>query len=185
MAPLGNNGGLPEKLSAEDEAKFPRLRSCGYRVSSPKDARYNCVAHAAGDSGRRWESTPFPQPGYYWPNGAVRGDTPEALISAFEAIGYERCQDGVPETGYEKVVLYVDDDGDWSHAAKLEQNGEWSSKLGLEEDILHPTEHAVAGSMYGLVFAYLRRRLSARASQAVSDQPKPASPRKQSRKRRS
>jgi len=34
------------------EVAFPRLRGQFYRIQSPKDDRYNCIAFAAGDSSR-------------------------------------------------------------------------------------------------------------------------------------
>ncbi|HET6882740.1 MAG TPA: hypothetical protein VFI31_21410 [Pirellulales bacterium] len=97
-------------------------------------------------------------PGYYWPPGADQGDGPEALQSCFAQIGYESCDDGNPEDGFEKVALYVDSDGMWSHAAKLEADGEWASKLGEIEDIRHQSEHCFENSLYGNVFGYMRRK---------------------------
>jgi hypothetical protein len=86
------------------------------------------------------------------------------LRSAFEAIGYEVCHgasiNDALEPGFDKVALYVDDDGMWSHAAKQLPSGEWSSKLGLEEDIAHKTAHCFGGSIYGNV-AYVMRRKKA------------------------
>jgi hypothetical protein len=119
--------------------------------------RYNCVAHAAGDYTHRWDCTSLLFPGYYWPPGAARGEDIEALVSAFECIGYERCAGYHLEDGYDKVALYVDQDGFWTHAAKQEQNGAWSSKLGLLEDIRHRTPHALSGPEYGQVMYYMRR----------------------------
>lgn len=155
---MGNSSGLPDRLDASDEAIFPDLNATDYRVSSPKDPAYNCVAFAAGDTTRKWSPTLIPVPGYYWPPGADDGDGPEALQSCFEQIGYQLCEDGVPEEGYEKVALYADADGLWSHAAKLEENGEWTSKLGEIEDIRHRSEHCFANSIYGNLVHYMRRK---------------------------
>lgn len=107
----------------------------------------------------RWEPTPFPEPGYYWPPGAESSDTPGALKSAFKIIGYEECDSGNYEPDYEKIALYVDDEGIWSHAAKLEPNGEWSSKLGVLEDISHSGTDVFDDSCYGTVFCFMKRRL--------------------------
>jgi hypothetical protein len=101
-------------------------------------------------------------PGYHWPKGAIEGDDPDALKSAYEVIGYELCSGehaDRPEIGYEKVAIYVDDLGLWSHAAKLHDNGEWSSKLGDIEDVHHPSEHCFGDSEYGNGVYYMRRRL--------------------------
>ena len=115
---MGSEQGLPERLDPDDEAELPGLQRAGYRVTSPKDPSYNCIAFAAGDTSQKWQSSLIPEPGYFWPEGAEEGDDPDALKSAFEAIGYELCDHGQLEPGYEKVALYVDADGMWSHAAK-------------------------------------------------------------------
>jgi hypothetical protein len=60
-------------------------------------------------------------------------------VSAFECIGYEICAGGQLEEGYDKVALYVDQQGFWTHAAKQEGDSIWSSKIGEYEDIRHPT----------------------------------------------
>src|ERR1035441_9994296 len=44
---------------------FPDLKSPDYKVTSPATRRYNCLAWAAGETGRRWE--PDPLGIYYWP----------------------------------------------------------------------------------------------------------------------
>ena len=151
--------GLPERLTQEDERCFPNLNSAGYRVESPKDPTYNCIAFAAGDTTRKWDCLVRPLPGYYWPTNARRGDDPEALKSAFEAIGYEKCEDGNPEDGFEKVALYADKSGYWTHAAKQELDGRWLSKLGDEEDIRHNTPNCFVGSIYGEIVFFMRRRV--------------------------
>ena len=102
----------------------------------------------------------IPLPGYYWPPGADRGSSADALKIAFEAIGYQVCAGGDLEPGYEKVALYIDDDGFWQHAAKQESNGEWSSKLGNEEDIRHVHPHCFGDSLYGHVVYFMRRPVS-------------------------
>lgn len=141
------------------------------------------MAHAAGDRTYKWASTLFPQPGYHWPQGADRGDGPEALRSAFEVLGYEVCAGPDLEPGYEKVALYVDGDGLWSHAARQEANGDWSSKLGTEEDVRHRTPHAFSGSIYGQVAYYLRRPLTAPAPPLPPPLPRRPGPRRRKRGR--
>jgi hypothetical protein len=154
---MGKASGLPSRLSSEDEAQFPKLSVIGYRVASAKDTSHNCVAYAADDKARKWDPSPIPNPGYYWPPGARRDQHPDALKSAFEQIGYELCVGGEFEDDYEKVALYVDSNGYWSHAAKQEENGEWSCKLGDEEDIRHKTPHCFSGSIYGEVVYFMKR----------------------------
>jgi len=157
---MGRDDGLPERLSPEDEKRFPNLAATGYRVTSEKDSRYNCIAFAAGDENRKWDPAGLPLPGYYWPSGADRGSGPESLKSAFEAIGFELCANGELESGFEKVAIYVDSDDCWSHAARQLESGEWCSKLGNEEDIRHRTATCFGGSIYGDVIYYMRLRIA-------------------------
>lgn len=149
---MGQAQRLPEKLDENAIKDFPNLSPINYRIHSPKTGKYNCIAHAANDETRKWDSCQ----GYYWPPKAVRGDDIEALVSAFEAIGYERCQDGKIETGYDKVVLYAYENGEWTHAAKQLGDGLWSSKLGNSFDIRHNTPHAVSGGLYGKVIYFMK-----------------------------
>jgi len=83
-----------------DQLDFPRLTPDNHRITSPATSDYNCVAWAAGDTGRLW------QPGVYRPV-SVETYGPEALEKAFRALGYEPCSDGSPEPGFEKVALYA------------------------------------------------------------------------------
>lgn len=136
-------------MSAELEGTFPNLISDGYVVVSPKTQAYNCVAWAAGDPNRWWE------PGIYWPGPA--GDDLAALTSVFAALGYARCDGNELEVGHEKVALYADDQGEWTHAARQLPDGWWTSKLGPEEDILHRTPEALVGDLYGQVQEIMKR----------------------------
>lgn len=65
----------------------------------------------------------------------------DSLQRMVDRIGVELCDNGLLEAGFEKVAVYADANGFWSHMAKQEDNGEWSSKLGRLEDVRHPTEH--------------------------------------------
>lgn len=153
---MGEREGLPDRLPANVAAHFPRLSE--YRVTSPKDPTYNCIAFAAGDTTRKWACTPFPIPGYYWPSGAIQGDKPDALQSAFEQVGFELADNGELEVEYDKIALYADENGNWSHAAIQTESGKWASKLGNEEDIEHTDPHCFVGSLYGNLVCFMRRR---------------------------
>jgi hypothetical protein len=136
-------------VSAELEAAFPRLAGDGYLVASPKTHTYNCIAWAAGDPSRWWE------PGIYWP-GAL-GDDLVALVGLFATLGYAVCPGDVLEMGFEKVALYADENGEWTHAARLLSDGWWTSKLGPDGEILHRTPQALVGDLYGQVLVIMRR----------------------------
>jgi hypothetical protein len=146
------------RLTPQQEAVFPRLAEADYEVTSEASTQYNCVAYAAGDTSRKWDCPPVPQPGYYWPPDAQCGQDVEALRNAFESIGYQICENGELEEGFDKIALYADAGGEWQHAAKQVGLGHWSSKLGDWEDIRHATVEAISGSDYGEVTCYMRRR---------------------------
>jgi hypothetical protein len=145
---------LPESI----ERMFPRLND--YIVTSPKDASYNCIAFAAGDTARKWDPGQLPEPGYYWPAEALRGDNDDinALKRAFAVIGFEECDDGNVEAGFRKVALYASESDGWQHAAIQELNGDWSSKLGSSYDIRHKTPQCLEGPTYGSVMCFMRKR---------------------------
>jgi hypothetical protein len=110
-----------------------------YIVTSPKDASYNCIAFAAGDTSRKWDPGMLPNPGYYWPPGALLDDNDDidALKRALAQIGFKECDNGDLEPGYQKVALYAISENDLLHAAVQEPSGAWSSKLGDSYDIRH------------------------------------------------
>ena len=139
------------------ERLFPNL--IDYAVTSPKDASYNCIAFAAGDTTRKWDAGMLPEPGYYWPPAALQyeNDDIDALKRAFGVLGYEESDHGDLEVGYQKVALYAIDKDDWLHAAIQEPNGEWSSKLGAGYDIRHKSPQCVEGPIYGTVMCFLKK----------------------------
>lgn len=130
-----------------------------YVVTSPKDAGTNCISFAAGDPLRKWDPGMLPSPGYYWPPEALQDDNDDvvALKRAFSAIGYEECENGELEIGFQKVALYALKEDDWLHASLQEPNGEWSSKLGSGYDIRHKTPECVCGPTYGNVVGFMKR----------------------------
>lgn len=156
MAKMGANEGLPLQLAPQDESRFPNLARSGYRITSPRDLRYNCIAHAVGDTCSWWQ--PESALGYHWPTGADRGPGIESLRRMFEMIGYVVCDKEEPEPGFDKVALYVDNEGYWTRAAKQEDNGEWSSKLGGGFDITHRTAHCFGGADgYGNAVYFMKK----------------------------
>jgi hypothetical protein len=106
----------------------------------------------------------LPEPGYYWPPGALQdgdNDDIDALKRAFAQIGFEDCANGDLEAGHQKVALYALKNDDWLHAAIQEQNGEWSSKLGVGYDIRHQSPQCLEGSIYGKVVCFMKKRIDA------------------------
>jgi hypothetical protein len=128
-------------VTADLERLFPGLALDACVVSSAESTAYNCIAWAVGEAHRWW------QPGVYWP--LPPGDDLADLIRLFAALGYMACDNEDLESGYEKVALYADDAGEWTHAARQLPDGWWTSKLGQSVDIRHRTPGALAGTNYG------------------------------------
>lgn len=131
----------------------------GFRLTSPPDVSYNCLAWAAGANDAWWD----PSPGYYWPDHAPRNWTVESLIKAYEAHGFSKCADGSLESGYEKIALYGDPVG-YTHAARQLSTGKWASKIGTLEDIEHAKPECLEGASYGRVVQFMRRRTTRKSS---------------------
>jgi len=140
--------------SAELEALFPKLAETGYCITSPKARYYNCIAWAAGDDQRWWE--PGLLETHYWPSEAPQEYTVDAYAKAFGALGYETCEHGCLETGFEKMALFADEEGP-THAARQLPDGRWMSKLGMLEDVEHTLE-GLSECGYGRVVSFMKRR---------------------------
>lgn len=95
--------------------------------------------------------------GYYWPSGAGKGEKVRNLFQAFEAVGFQRCDDGVLKRDLEKVALYADEAGNWTHAARQKDDGSWTSKIGGFEDIQHEGPEHLCGEEYGAIHCYMAR----------------------------
>ena len=133
---------------------FPNLNSENCRVTSPATDRYNCISWAAGCNTKWW------CPHYHWPPGVPREVTLSVLSGMFETLGYEKCENGSLESGYEKVALFassVDDKDSPKHAARQLSNGWWTSKLGGDVDIEHRDPKDLNGPDYGIVVCFMRR----------------------------
>jgi hypothetical protein len=137
------------------EELFPGLTGSSYLVTSPSDNDYNCIAWAAGQTSAWW------WPGQdaakeYWPPGVPRARTRDAFAAAFALLGYTECDDEAPEEGFEKIAVFVDTEGQPTHAARQLPGGRWTSKLGRAEDIEH-TLRDLEGNLYGRVTLIMKR----------------------------
>lgn len=146
------------KCQSEIESDFEHLNSANYTVTSCKDPRYNCLAWAVGDIGKKWD--PLQERGYYWPPGIGREGTVEECVEIFKLHGYEDAhQNFAYEVGYERVAIFEDETG-WSHIARQLRDGKWSSKLGKGADIEHLSLQSLEGPepAYGKLVRCLRKR---------------------------
>jgi hypothetical protein len=137
------------------EQLFPGLRRSSFEITSPRDARYNCIAWAAGDTRRWW--WPGEAPFSFWPAGVEREESVANFVTAFGTLGYE--VGGSPDYAeeYEKVAIFASSDGVPTHMARQLPNGAWTSKLGGLEDIAHADVAGVGGIDYGEVVVVLQR----------------------------
>jgi hypothetical protein len=134
----------------------PRLTTSDYVETSQARRRCNCFAWAAGDTERNWYPKGDPDLSY-WPRNARNDFTVDAFVDAYATVGFARCDDGTLQPGVEKIALYVDADGEPSHAARQLVDGHWESKMGTWEDIRHHGTACLEGGDYGTVKLYLAR----------------------------
>lgn len=135
------------------EQAFPNLIPGEYRPTSPVDPNYNCIAWAAGDTGRWW--WPDSAGVGYWPPGAPREETIDAFRAAFATLGYTPTSDPSLEPDTDKVAIFATSSVP-AHAARQLPSGKWTSKLGQAEDIEHLL-NGLAGTIYGRVVLILKR----------------------------
>jgi hypothetical protein len=136
---------------------FPRLRAGSFRVTSPRDLKYNCIAWAAGDAQVWWWPIGDPRT-THWPTAAPRVLTLDAFREAFASLGYSVCGEPDPQSGCEKIAVFADARGTPTHAARQLTNGRWTSKLGYAEDIEHDLGD-VEGDIYGSVVLLMKRAI--------------------------
>lgn len=145
---------------------FPDLANdVNFKILSDCTPVYNCIAWAMGYTDR-WVSTETEAgPWIWWPPKAVKAHTPDALIDAFKVVGFELCEDCMPEEGYSKVVLYKKADAEeWTHASRIVASGIEHSKFGSSwdgehsHDVLCKTTSGQESLSYGIAYAYMKRK---------------------------
>lgn len=146
------SGRHPRRLTARLRKLFPDLSPNEWAVTSSAAWWYNCMAWSVGDTARWWDH----QFGNQWPENTPRSPNLDAYVAAFEAMGYIAGSDASLEDGVEKIALYADANGLWTHVTKQLPDGSWSSKLGKLEDIRHDELEALS-SQYGDVAEILAR----------------------------
>lgn len=143
---------LPDK-HPDLERSFPQLGVTDYKITSPENPRYNCIAWAACDQDNFW----WPNEYGYWPEGVERSETIDAFIKAYGTVGFSLCDSDGFEPGFEMIALYCDANNTPTHAARLIDEKTWTSKLGQSFDISH-TENGLNGDRYGTPKLFLKRK---------------------------
>lgn len=137
------------------EQAFPGLAKGNYRITSPANPDYNCMAWAVADTSKWWWPGPDAKR-EYWPPSLPRDTTVSNFQAAFALFGYVPCAEEKPEPGFEKVALFADTSNNTKHAARQLATGRWTSKLGRMEDIEHEVRD-LEGAIYGSVVLILKR----------------------------
>ena len=138
---------------------FPGLRyDDGFRITSPEDADYNCIAWALG----RKDCWLWPDEDVdgvsVWPPSSTGDTGVQTFIDAYKSQGYDVCNSDEYEEGLEKIALYsYPDTKEITHAARQLDGGMWTSKLGPSFDICHSTPYTIQGRLYGMVVCILSR----------------------------
>ena len=133
---------------------FPTLSREGFQIVAQPSDKYNCIAYAAGDFHNWWDNNLV----RYWPAHAARSSGVESLVEVFAGLGFERCEDGRSEDGIQKIALYANSAGDWTHAAVQQPNGRWRSKMGGGPLIEHHSPESLSDGPYGKVHCIMRRK---------------------------
>jgi len=138
---------------------FPNLAGKNdWRIKSPWDDGYRCIAWAACRTQRVW--WPWDDPNHYWPPGYYKypflSPVPvTAFAEMFEKeFGYIVCASKNFEFGYQKVAIFANDSG-VTHMARQRFFGRgWLSKAGPWEDIVHRELKDVEGDMSATAYTY-------------------------------
>lgn len=145
---------MTDERDLDLEQDCPGLRDRAYKITSPKDPKYNCIAFAVGDTSQWWQDIRVK--GYYWPPGAPSADTIQGWTRIFEMHGYTETEDRSLEIEYEKIAIYASADGP-EHVARQKASGMWTSKAGRGVDMEH-TLVSLEGNLYGKVVKVMKRK---------------------------
>ena len=140
----------PDRLGmpAEDiERDFPELTGAGYKIKSPEDINYNCLAFALGDHRNWWE--PPGNTGSYWPDGFPDDITAPTVVTIFKVHGFTVESDGTIEPATDSIAIYADGD-QWTHFSRF-TGGPWMSKLVEQAGEGHDIEHSSPQALEGRV----------------------------------
>ncbi len=145
----------------ELEEDFPGLRRVPYKVISPRDPEYNCIAFAVGDLTRFWDDLGFLKGasvnGYYWPPGVPSANTLVGWVKVFELRGYTEIDDPSFDPDFEKIAIYASAEGP-QHVSRQKATGTWVSKMGKGVDIEHSSLEYLEGDFYGNITKIMQRK---------------------------
>jgi hypothetical protein len=133
---------------------FPNADLDGFYETSKRNALNNCYAWAGGDKENIW----YPTKSYYVWFTDSKSEKLDNFIENYGYVGYKEITESRKyEPEFEKIAIFVDEDGLPSHATRQKDNGCWTSKLGILEDVEHKTLECIEGAGYGMVKVILKR----------------------------
>ena len=143
-------------------ACFPALQfDPNFLPTSEQDLRFNCIAWAMRLNDR-WVCESEDSSSWWPVKNSTEHGTRDALISAFQSVGFRKCPDGYFSRHYDIVALYYNPvSSEWTHAARLVAPGEFHSKMGQYWDIHHSggnyLNNPLSNSNYGIIYQYMCR----------------------------
>lgn len=153
---------MDESVKLIKEA-FPGLQNdSDFKITSPIDPNYNCIAWAYQKKDKYMWPHPLSSAALdgicYWPDEVIKSPDVEAFIEAFRLKGYEICNSELYEKGFQKIALYVKPGTtECTHAARQLLSGKWTSKLGPNHDIDHGSLYSIEGDSYGVLYCVMKR----------------------------
>ena len=146
---------MKDQLSLPKE--FPNSSKDPFVITSPITNSYNCIAWAFGDTTKwYWPDDYFVG---FWPQEINRECTLQSFINLYKLIGFEVCENEKFEEGFEKIVIFTDNNNIPTHAAKQINDSLWSSKLGGHHDVSH-TKFSIEGCNYCNYNIIMKRKLN-------------------------
>jgi hypothetical protein len=138
------------------ESQMPSLVGSNYEPQSNRNAGYNCFAWAIRDS-EHFVEPPGRPPWFRWRKDLPTWISLSNYVRFYELEGgFERCEDGSLEEGYEKIALFADGIVPM-HAARQLPCGRWTSKLGRGIDVVHDLETLDGAQDMGSLAVFMKR----------------------------
>ena len=134
----------------------PLLEADSFSATSDADPTYNCAAWAVGDHSGNWWPEPDAEDEYFWPAGALRDGSLEAILDGYGRLGFAECENAELEPGFSKIAIFATRLGSPQHVSRQLPDGRWASKMGELEDIEHQALRDVSQGRYGQATHYMK-----------------------------
>ena len=98
---------LAEQAEKRIKQVFENLKEGEFEITSPFDAKYNCIAHAADDNEKWWWAVDTKTAGndVFWFNNIPSQATLENFILAFQKLGYQPCDNPELEKDFDVTII--------------------------------------------------------------------------------